>query len=102
MINIPVEIDRSKTPPIYITSLGTTAVECPHQLKPSNRQTHRLPGLESKGAGLSKGSSTRRGHSFLILPRCRLYTSSGWSRVCCWAVTCCVRAGLVDAGVAAR
>ena len=39
VINKPVEIDRSKTPPLYNTSLGATAVECPHQLNPINTQT---------------------------------------------------------------
>ena len=34
--------------------------------------------------------------------RSRLHTCSGWSRVCCWAVMCCVRAGHVAEGVAAR
>ena len=50
-------VDRSNNSPIiYIsTAFDATAVECPHQLKPSNRQTNILPGLESRGAGLSKG-----------------------------------------------
>ena len=37
-----------------------------------------------------------------MVPRCRLYTCRGWLRVCCWALMCCVRAGNVAAGVAAR
>ena len=37
-----------------------------------------------------------------MVPRCRLHTFSGWLRVCCWAVMCCVRAGHVAKGVAAR
>ena len=49
------EVDRSNSSPFYIIAFCVTAVECPHQLKPSNRQTHILPGLESRGAGLSKG-----------------------------------------------
>ena len=48
-------VDRSNNSPTYIIAFGATAVECPHQLKPSNRQTHILPGLESRSAGLSKG-----------------------------------------------
>ena len=52
---IPV-VDRSNNSPIiYIIAFGATAMDCPHQLKPRNRQTHILPGLESRGAGLSKG-----------------------------------------------
>ena len=30
--------------------------EYPHQLKPSNRQTHILPGLESRGAGRQRAN----------------------------------------------
>ena len=37
-----------------------------------------------------------------MVPRCRRHTCSGWLRVCGWAVMCCVRAGHVAAGVAAR
>ena len=37
-----------------------------------------------------------------MVPRCRLHTCSGWLRVWCWALMCCVRAGHVSAGVAAR
>ena len=37
-----------------------------------------------------------------MVPRSRLHACSGWLRVCCWAVMCCVRAGHVAAGVAAR
>ena len=51
---IPV-VDRSNNSPFCIIAFGATAVECPHQLKPSNRQIHILPGLKSRGAGLSKG-----------------------------------------------
>ena len=35
---IPV-VDRSNNSPFYVIASGATAVECPHQLKPSNRQT---------------------------------------------------------------
>ena len=42
-------VDRSKKSPFHIIAFGATAVECPHQLKPSNRQKHILPGLESRG-----------------------------------------------------
>ena len=98
---IPV-VDRSNNSPTYIIAFGATAVERPHQLKPSNRRTHILPGLESRIAGLSKGQSSRRGRSFFVVPRCKLHTCSGWLRVCCWAVMCCVRAGHVAAGVATR
>ena len=52
---IPVVVDRSNNSAFYIIAFGATAVKCLHQLKPSNRQTHILPGLESRGAGLSKG-----------------------------------------------
>ena len=51
---IPV-VERSNNPPFRTIAFGVTTVECPHQLKPSNRQTHILPGLKSRGAGLSKG-----------------------------------------------
>ena len=37
-----------------------------------------------------------------MVPRCRLHTCSGWLRVYCWAVMCCVRAGDVAESVAAR
>ena len=35
---IPV-VDGSNNSPFYIIAFGATAVECPHQLKPSNRNT---------------------------------------------------------------
>ena len=74
---IPV-VDRFGNPPISIFVFVATAVQCPHQLKPSDRQTHLLPGLKRRGAGLSKGYSSRLGHSSLMVPRCRLHTGSDW------------------------
>ena len=70
--------------------------------QPKQQTDTHLPGLESRGAGLSKGQYSRRGRSLLVGSRSRLHTSSGWLRVCCWAVMCCVRAGRVAEGVAAR
>ena len=66
MLIIPV-VDRSHSSHFCIVAFGATAVECPHQLKPSNRQTHILPGLESRCAGLSKGQSSRRGRSLFVM-----------------------------------
>ena len=77
-----------------------TAVECPHQLKPSNRHTS-CPGSRT-GAPVYQ-----RANPAVAVIRYWWRRAVGFIRtaigcVCCWAVMCCVRAGHVAAGVAAR
>ena len=97
---IPV-VDRSSTPPFFLVCCYRSGVPSSTKTK-QHTKTNISPGLKSRGAGLSKGYSSCRGQSSLMVPRCRLHTCSGWFRVCCWVVMCCVRAGHVPAGVAAK